>query len=375
MKRSDTRLVFPFKASYNNDQWIKLTKILSENKADDNLMLLYTCKLLSFIDSGDILYSNEMRNRVLRVLSDALEIEMGITTVIFDLIFNEELVEIDDGNVKLTWRGRLFYVSDGIISTMDIIRYFWERADWSNIFGEKTTSKFTQVEARRYIANLLLNIDKSIEWGKNLKNKFQNIDPIYLSNYYNILDMLNDKQIRCVFEYIFQPLGLISVNNDNELKITITETGKGIFQYYSYDIIEEYKALLEDSWENYDKGNFEQAYDIVKNVFSVTWDIPEAYNLVGCIYIKLKEYEKARDTFLFGIEICEEKVGKIDSLKTRSMDSYVMIYYNLGLCYYYMGEMFKALSIFTMLKKTIPYSIENLEAALSTIKKIIIIQN
>lgn len=112
---------------------------------------------------------------------------------------------------------------------------------------------------------------------------------------------------------------------------------------------------------------------MARNVISVVGNIPDAYNVIGCVYIKQGKYEKATDIFMVAMELCEKEIGEIQSNGNSYTEIYVSMYYNLGLCYFYMGNYLRALGIFTSIKKTLPYNLDSLEVIMNSIKKIIVV--
>jgi tetratricopeptide (TPR) repeat protein len=106
----------------------------------------------------------------------------------------------------------------------------------------------------------------------------------------------------------------------------------------------------------------------------VAGTILEAYNIIGCVHIRKGEYNKAKDVFMYAIELYEDKIGEMNSNWSMSLETYISMYYNVGLCDFYMGNFIKAIHTFATIKKTLPYKLESLEMIMTTIKKIIIIK-
>jgi tetratricopeptide (TPR) repeat protein len=211
---------------------------------------------------------------------------------------------------------------------------------------------------------------------KNIEEKYTYTDFIYSSNLFVTRELLEDKYVESIMKNILKPAGLVRTIDENEGKsIRVTEAGRGVFEHYSYNMINEYIELVEESWECYDKGNFQEAFDTAVSIIGVAGRILEAYNIIGCVHIRKGEYEKAKDVFMYAIEICEEKMGDLNDNWGITMENYISMYYNLGLCYFYMGNYIKAMHTFTTIRKTLPYTLESLEMIMETIKKLIIIQN
>lgn len=346
-----------------------LYKILQRNRVSRNIFLEDIVSLLVLADEYDIPSLNGEDTSLPYFILNKLGIPNERIPLILSFIMEEKIVESINGVLKLTPSGRLFLISDEISSSMDLIKYYWEKSDWSRFYKSKG-NKYLQHDSRRYVACLLSQIENcSIDIDK-IKNKYGHIEDIYFNNIFAVREMLNDSSMQSIIENIFEPMGLINADNK---KFTLTDRGKRVFEYYSQGMIDEYKELLEECWECYDRENFQQALEMARNIISVIGSIPDAYNVIGCVYIKLGNYEIAKDIFMMAMELCESRIGDVKNKGESLMEVYVSMYYNLGLCYFYMGNYLRALGIFASIKKTLPYDLESLEGIMSSIKKIILV--
>lgn len=353
-----------------NDSSIDLYRILQKNKVKCDKLLQYTRTLFSYIDDEEIKAVDE--DRILNILLKLVGIPEGIAHIILKFVWDEGLIKIEEGSLQLTPYGRLFLMSDDISSSMDLIKYCWEKMNWSDFSNSNNSAKFLKMDARRYAACLFSQIEYSNIDIEGIKEKFGHIDDIYFNNLFMIKQMLSDEGVLNIIRNAFEPMGLIiEEEKSNTFKLSLR--GKRVFEYFSFDMINEYTELVEEAWECYDRENYEQANDMARSVISVVGNIPDAYNVIGCVYIKQGEYEKARDIFMIAMELCEDQIGEIKSNGGSYTEIYVSMYYNLGLCYFYMGNYLRALGIFTSIKNTLPYNLDSLEIIMNSIKKIIVV--
>lgn len=351
-----------------------LYRILQRNRVTRNILLEDIVSLLVLIDEYEIPTQDGKDISLPSFILDRLGVTENRILLILNFIVDERLVEPFNGLLKLTPSGRLFLISDEISSSMDLIKYYWEKSDWSRLFKSKGNGKYLQNASRRYLACLLSQLENCLIDIEKLKSKYGHIEDIYFNNIFVIKEMLNDSSMQDIIENIFEPMGLINVErNDNTKKFNLTARGKRVFEYYSQGMVDEYKELLEECWECYDRGNFQQALEMSRNIISVIGSMPDSYNVIGCVYIKLGNYEIAKDVFMLAMELCENRMGDVLNKGESLMEVYVSMYYNLGLCYFYMGYYLRALGIFASIKKTLPYDLDSLEEIMNSIKKIILI--
>lgn len=351
-----------------------LYRILQRNRVTRNILLEDIVSLLVLIDEYEIPIIEGEDISLPYFILDRLGVSKNRILLILKFIIDEKLVEPLNGMLKLTPAGRLFLISDEISSSMDLIKYYWEKSDWNRFYKSKRDSKYLQNDSRRYVACLLSQLENCLVDIDKLKSKYGHIEDIYFNNIFAIKEMLNDSSMQDIIENIFEPMGLINIErNDNNKKFSLTARGKRVFEYYSQGMVDEYKELLEECWECYDRENFQQALEMSRNIISVIGSMPDAYNVIGCVYIKLGNYEIAKDIFMIAMELCENRMGDVLNKGESLMEVYVSMYYNLGLCYFYMGYYLRALGIFTSIKKTLPYDLDSLEEIMNSIKKIILI--
>lgn len=371
MDNETTAKIMPLRLICQDKEAEKLHKILSCTKGCNNGLLTYTFDLLTYIDTEGAYASGNNIGSIFDLLGKAFMIPEGQLKVIKRFIEEQKLVENINGKIVLTPYGKLFTLSDKISAGIDIIKYVWEKLDWKLITGCNFNNRFLEKESRRYTACLLSQLSNKYMTIGEIRNKYKYMDFYYSSNLCIIQEMLKDKYMNIIIEDIFEPLGLIE---KNETEYSLSHWGKKVFEYYSHNMLEEYNALIDECWESYDKGNFQEAFDTAISIISVAGTILEAYNVIGCVHIRRGEYDKAKDVFMYAIELYEEKIGEPNNNWSTSMETYISMYYNVGLCDFYIGSFIKALHTFTTIKKTLPYKLESLEMIISTIKKMITIQ-
>jgi tetratricopeptide (TPR) repeat protein len=374
MKNNVTTVIHPFKLNSFDEVTEVLRKAVRDNKVQQNDLIKFTNQLLNFIDINEITYKEKSNGYFLKVFSEQTGISLNQLNVIMRFLLDEELITDTDYKIQITPRGKIFLISDNISSTTDLIKYYWEKCNWNQICPYNESNKFLSSESRRYLACLLLQLNNCYLDFISLYKKYESLDLVYCNNYSISKEMLNNRSIRFVLKFIFEPIGLIDIiTEENEYKIVPTKAGTKVFNYYSYNMVEEYHKLLEDSWECFDRGNFQEAYDIAKSIISVDCNLVETYNVMGCVYIKKREYNKAQAIFNFALDMCKKFYSNSQKNKIINSDSYISIYYNLGLCYFYLGNFIKAMHIFSDIKRTVPNRLENIESIISTIKENIII--
>jgi tetratricopeptide (TPR) repeat protein len=357
-----------------NEETEKLYKILSQDRSYNNELFIHIVNLLLYIDKNNIRTQNGIKRQALVLISNGLDIPEGQINTIIKFVIEQNLIESVDDKIFLTSYGKLFIISDKVSGSVDIIKYIWEQMNWSEAVRCIENSKFLQPDGRRYIACLLAQLNNQHVSVENMKEKYSYTDFIYSSNSFVIRELLEDKYIDYILRNIFEPAGLTKVfDNNGKSAVSLTEAGKKVFEHYSYNMLDEYKDLVEESWECYDKGNFQEAFDTAVSVISVAGSMLEAYNIMGCVHIRKGEYDKAKDVFMYAIELCEEKMGDLNDNWGITMETYISMYYNLGLCYFYIGNYIKAMHTFTTIKKTLPYTLESLEMIMGTIRKLIVI--
>jgi tetratricopeptide (TPR) repeat protein len=362
-----------YRGAFFDEESVKLYKLLQRVSLCNNRLLDLAMDILAVINEAPIKYEARYQNNIFRLFAKTQNTSLEQVKIIFRFLFEQELIELQEEKMALTSYGKLFLMSDRISSSVDMIRYFWENADWVEIF-QGSPSKFLHRDSRRYTACLLSQIEVRNSSEEEIMIKSQCIEDIFYGSLSAIDEILNDEGMLFIILNILAPLGLVKIKCDAENReIVPTDSGRGIFEYYSKDMFKEYADLIEESWECYDRGNFQQAHEMAVNVIRVCGSMLEAYNIIGCVYIKQKDYERAMSIFLHAIQICEKKMADIDGSRDTVMESYISMYYNLGLCYFYMANNIRALQIFLSIRKTIPYTLDSLESIIDTIKKMIII--
>lgn len=370
MENEITAKIMPLRFACQDKEAEKLHKKLSGIKGCDNKLLNLTMDLLIYIDNEEISVSCGKIGLVLVLLSRSMKIPEGQIEVIARFIEEQMLVENLNGRMVLTAYGKLFTISDKISASIDIIKYVFEKLDWKDISGCSEKNRFLEKEGRRYAACLLSQLNNKYMKIEEIRSKYQYIDFIYSSNIYVLQEMLKDKYIKKIIENVFEPLGLLQ---KEKTIYSLSSSGRKVFEHYSHNMLDEYNGMIDECWESYDRGNFQEAFETAISIISVAGTILEAYNIIGCVYIRRGEYNKAKDVFMYAIELYEERIGDVNGNWSMSLETYISMYYNLGLCDFYIGNFIKALHTFTTIKKTLPYKLESLEMIMSTIKKMIIV--
>lgn len=351
--------------------------IISNNPGYSLGLLKDTVEILSLFDSIN-LRSNKMQPLLFEIISRITGTAVQTVKIVMDFLTNHNLIEICDENYILSPYGKLFLMSDSVSQQVDIIRYFWERSDWRNIIPRELQDKFVYSDARRYVACMLSRLDsekfRQLEKFNPLKRSSTDTDLILNADYRAYNEILFSKSIRYILQNVFGQIGLLLLDNEcNIIKFDLSERGKKLYEYYSYGMIEEYKSMIDECWDSYDRGNFQEAFDNALSIINVAGIIPEALNVIGCVYIKKDEYDKAEKIFNYALDLCSINAMETNIKNGFYAETYVSIYYNLGLCCVSMGEFFRALQIFKSIKQTVPYEMESLDEVTKEVKRLIVI--
>lgn len=370
MEKDISSKIMTMRVACEDKEIEKLHKTLSGIKNSSNYMLDNTILLLSYIDNGQININGKMVRNVLGLIAKGIEIPENQVIPILKFIEEQLLIEVIDEKIILTPYGKLFILSDRVSAGIDMIKYVFEQLDWKEVTNCLEDNKFLDKDSRRYTSCLLSQISLYGTIPELLINKEIDLELIISSNIYMLYDLLKDKYMGELINSIFEPMGLIRKCENN---YCLTEWGLKVFDHYSYNMLKEYNELIDECWENYDKGNFQEAFESAASIIKVSSTILEAYNIIGCVYIRKGEYEKAKNIFKYGIKLNDEKTGVLNPNLSMSLETYISMYYNLGLCDFYMGKYINAMHTFSNIKKTLPYKIESLETIMATIKKFIIV--
>ena len=368
MEKNTTTVIAPFKSAYLNKKFKGLNRIFKENNIKSNALIDWTFKILELVDNIDIEWTYENYNIIVANISKKVDLPCEQVHVILKFLFDEKHIDVLDGRLVLTQMGRLFTITDKTIASADMFSYFWENCDWRMLSGLNEGNRLIEPDARRYLS-LLFTYNSS----ERLFKEFNHIEPIEFNINVPLRNITKSKTIKYIVKYILEPIGIVKISEENgDTKFIHTKAGQKIFEYYSRDLVDEYNRFMEECWECYDRGNFQQAYDIANSVISVVYNNLEAYNIIGCVYIKRREYEKAKDTFIFALNLMDKDENFYIINEHSDSDIYLSIYYNLGLCYFYMGDFISALQIFKKIRKNVPCSLNNVEELIKSIKKMII---
>lgn len=325
------------------------------------------------MNEHDISYSENIEKNIVNFFYDEKGYDYDILKLAYLYCLNCGLFDIKNKKISINVNGKLFLISDDISNTVEMIKYFWNNFKYNEYWSDLNSGSFNKVKSKKYLACLLLQFDSA---SVNINPlKYKNIDSIYEINQSTYNKLVNDSFIHFLIFKVFYSIGLINVNSNIENEsVEITDAGRKVFEYFSLDMVDKYKTMMDESWEYYDRGDFNKAYDIAKNIVKIIGNMPEVYNLTGCIKIKEGEYDTARDTFLFALNLCEQDITKDCCFNKNIMDTYIIIYYNLGLCYFYKGDFIKAMHIFRCIKKTISYPIKSLDYIIDETKCKLIIK-
>lgn len=263
--------------------------------------------------------------------------------------------------IEATYKGNLIETMDPYMLTADLIRFMLFDIDWQRYFNKEDI--YLSKDSRQYVFIMLYQFNLTIlEELDKIK-----VNPLYKMSYFSSVEnIFASSSLGLVYDEILIKLGLGIKEKGYFIPNDIC---KEIFKYYSIDLYEQYIGLIEECWDYFDRGDFEQAFDIAKSIAKVLVFVPEAYNVLGCVYIKIGEMEKARDMLSYAIEIYENT-----SFGDKESDSYILLHYNLGLAYLYMNENFKALKIFNDIKRSKYYDLGNIDELIIDTKKLLIIK-
>ncbi|CAA6809929.1 MAG: Unknown protein [uncultured Campylobacterales bacterium] len=103
---------------------------------------------------------------------------------------------------------------------------------------------------------------------------------------------------------------------------------------------DELKQLMDEAKELYTKGKYKESIELYKKAIELDSNNAEAYNNMGAVYCKLKEYDKAIEKY--------EKAIKTDP-------NYTKAYYNIGNTYGLLKEYNKAIEKYEEAIKLNPY--------------------
>lgn len=332
---------------------VKLNKYIAEDVIEDLNLLMEDLQVIS---RSNINITN--KNLLFELISKRFNKSIGYIKLLINFLKREDMVKIEQ-LIEVTEKGSILKYVDRYNLTVELIRFLLFEAEWQDYFDKRDI--YISTESRKYLFAMLSQVDdKFISSVNALKDNL-----LFNSSYFGTIIKINSSlAFKSISKDLFCRLNLGNIKDDCFVPNSI---GKAIFSYYSKDLIQQYYRLMDECWDYFDRGDFEQAYDISRSIIKLLLFIPEAYNVLGCVYIKTGEIQKARDVLNYAIEIYEKtSFGNIDT------EAYILLYYNLGLSYYYMNENFKALKIFTKLKSMISFEIDNLDELIKEIKSTLV---
>jgi tetratricopeptide (TPR) repeat protein len=374
----DKKKLINFNSSILDDKNDDIYSIVSKSPGYSVKMQDNTILILNILVSSKIC-TVKAKRLLIELISKSTGIEIKAIKIIIDFILSLKLVETLDENYILSPYGKLFLMSDSTSQQVDILRYFWERADWNKIVPENSCDKFIHRDARRYVACMLsrINSEKLRQYEEHnayRKDSDNNDSIIFKADFNAYKELLTSKSIKYLLQNIFEPLGLLAYDEKSNMEyFKLSQRGKQVFEYYSYGMVDEYKSMIDECWDSYDRGNFQEAFDNALSIIKVAGIIPEALNVIGCVFIKKNEYIAAENIFNFALDICSNNAMDTNIKNGFYAETYISVYYNLGLCCVSMGEYFRALHIFSSIKKTVPYNIESLEEVEKEVRKLVVI--
>ena len=134
-------------------------------------------------------------------------------------------------------------------------------------------------------------------------------------------------------------------------------------------IIEIFNAAV----KNHQKDNLQDAIKLYKKVIEINQNYPKAYNNLGLIFIRLKDYQKAKDCLKKAIEVDPKNIDAINNLggtfhlledyegakncykKAIEINPYdALAYNNLGVVFKELGKNLKAIDYFKTTKRIDP---------------------
>lgn len=280
--------------------------------------------------------------------------------LIMDFLKKYGFIILND-TIETTYKGNLIQIMDHYMLSADLIRFLLFDADWQRYFEREDV--YLSKDSRKYVFIMLyqFNLDILSQLNKIKEN------PLYKMSYFSSIEnIFSSSSLGLVCNEIFIKLGLGTKEDGYFIP---NDVCREIFKYYSFELYDQYIGLIEECWDYFDRGDFEQSFDIAKSIAKVLVFVPEAYNVLGCVYIKIGEMEKARDMLNYAIDIYENtSFGDIES------DSYILLHYNLGLAYLYMNENFKALKIFSDIKRSKYHDLGNIDELIIDTKKLLILK-
>lgn len=370
MENSYSSIITPITSRLLNKNFEELYRILKKSSPLNNLYQKNIKMILEVLQENNGI-ELDSEDDCINFFSIIINFRTVQIKLLLKFLMEENLVILNRGKLKITDYGKLFLLSDKITQSIDIVRYFWEKLDWEELCSDRNND-YIVFGGRRYVASIFSQLDIretkiNDSMGVMLKDNvlFWNINKV-------LFEILNNKSMCFIINEILEPIGLISLIKCNKTQlVSINETSRIIFDYYSQGMIEEYNQMVEECWESYDKGNFQEAFDFARNILKVVNNI-EAYNIIGCVYIKRKEYDKAKETFNYAISLLEKQKCHSQS-EITNMDIFISLYFNLGLCYYYSEDLIRALHIFKEIKSTLPYILDRVEEIILSIKNKIVL--
>lgn len=296
----------------------------------------------------------------------------GISSFLYELIsefciFEGLIVNYED-MIQISEKGKAFLMSDVSIQFADIMKYFWFHRKWGSS-GEKFLA---ESGAKRFCSMLFMQAKDY--FGYNPLKAFGITDKeIINKNFYYIAEnFFSQNYVKTMIEDFFEPSGIMIKRHSGGYEST--EFGTSVFKILSLNMEEEYINMLEECWECYDRGNFGQAFEMALDISMVLSKSSDPFLVMGCVYLKIKEYDKAKEIVRFAIHINETFVADVPSHKRYEMNTLIFSYFNLALCYFHLGENIEALKILYQLKKSLPYNIDCIEDVLLTIKQTVLIK-
>ncbi|EYE89245.1 hypothetical protein Q428_03610 [Fervidicella metallireducens AeB] len=286
-------VIIPIKNYCYDDKHHELHKLLSNLQLKRSELMDIINKILLRIDAEpdkDYTKGDLLKN---------LKVELNLTRIqinfIISFLYDNDLIENKNGGISLTSYGKLFLISDDISKVVDVYRYLFDRCDWNKAIDNKINNKYLEINSREYVASLFLKCRDISIIEENAKNSDLNLESLY-NSYRILLEFLDDNGIKIIVKEILIPLGLVK-NEEKSKYFKLTNVGEEFFRFYSRNIKRQYIKMIEEGWENFDRGNFQEAYDMANSILYIENNIPDPFNIIGCVYIKKKEYELAKKYF------------------------------------------------------------------------------
>lgn len=371
MEVNNCPVIAPMKYKFYGYENKGLYRIFLDTDSNVNTMISKSVDIIDFIGENNLAIEKGADNSYLDLLSKGTAIPLFEVYTIMNFLEGEGYIVKDNSGIRISPEGRLIELMDKAMLSMAMFKFFWEKSDWKELVPYRNKNRFLEKDGRNYLALLLSRhkwsfctqipvvLDKSEKCiSRNLRTEMLSID----------------KSMRFILENVLGSMGLLNISAEGEkAHFNTTARGQKLFEYCSRHIFEEHEDMVDESWECYDRGNFEQAYEMALEVLNVIPDKLEAYNILGCVLIRNRRYEEAEKIFTHAIEI----FGRLKEVPEYSgfsqYEALDIIQYNLGLCYFHRSEYIRCIKTLRGIRNDAQYYAESISNIIARIKEIIIL--